>query len=115
MQARGAVHFELVTKQRYAFGPVDPHALAEGRGLFHEAAAQLNAHLLGRAFLLGSGLSYADFRMASFLPFNDAAGLPLVDYPEVVRCYREIEQIPAWNALLARLHAPVLSPIPGYS
>lgn len=115
VQACDAVHFELGTKQRYGLGPVDPLALAEGRRLFHEAAAQLNAHLVGRAFLLDSGLSYADFRMASFLPFNDVAGLPVQDYPEVARWYREIEHLPAWKDPFAGLHAPALPPIPGHS
>lgn len=69
----------------------------------------------GRAFLLDSGLSYADFRMASFLPFNDAAGLPLQDYPEMARWYREIDQLPAWKDPFVGLHAPALSPIPGHS
>jgi glutathione S-transferase len=77
------VHFEYGTKQRYGMGPVDPAKVEEGLALFHHSARILDAHLKTKAFLLDSGLSYADFRMASFLPFNDVAGLPLSDYSAI--------------------------------
>lgn len=113
VQACDAVHFELGTKQRYGIGPVDPLALAEGLRLFQRAAALLDAHLNGQDFLLASGLSYADFRMASFLPFNDVAGLPLHDFPNLEQWYRRVEQLPAWADPFAGLVAPALPPIPG--
>lgn len=113
VQACDAVHFELGTKQRYGIGPVDPLALAEGLRLFQRAAALLDAHLNGQDFLLASGLSYADFRMASFLPFNDVAGLPLHDFPNLEQWYRRVEQIAAWADPFAGLVAPALPAIPG--
>lgn len=106
------IHFEYGTKQRYALGPVDPAKVAEGEELFRESAGQLEAHLENRDFLLDSGLSYADFRMATFLPFNDAAGLPLADYPSISRWHERLSEIPAWADPFDGLAAPDLPSVP---
>ncbi|TPE47694.1 glutathione S-transferase family protein [Amaricoccus solimangrovi] len=106
------VHFEFGTRQRYGLGPVDPVKVAEGEALFRASAAQLDAHLETRAFLLDSGLSYADFRMATFLPFNAAAGLPLADYPAISRWNDRLSRIPAWADPFAGLAAPELPFVP---
>jgi glutathione S-transferase len=111
VQACDMVHFELGTKQRYGMGPVDRGVLAEGLRLFAQAAAQLDAHLQGRAFLLDDGLSYADFRMGTFLPFNYVAGLPVGEYPRVAAWAARLEALPAWADPFAGLQAPALPPI----
>lgn len=107
------VHFELGTKQRYGLGPVDHGEIRKGLELFHQSAAQLDAHLEGRDFLLDSGLSYADFRLATFLPFNDVAQLPLEAYSNIRRWYENLEAIPAWADPFLGLNAPPLAPLPG--
>lgn len=106
------VHFERGTKQRYGLGPIDQHLVEEGLLQFHAAATMLDAELSGREWLVGDSVSYADFRMATFLPFNDAAGLPLGDYPAVARWYRRLEQIEAWRDPFHGLDAPELPPVP---
>jgi glutathione S-transferase len=58
-------------------------------------------------------VSYADFRMATFLPYNDMAGLPLGDYPFVTRWYRQLEEMDAWRDPFEGLDAPELPPVPG--
>ena len=107
------VHFERGTKQRYGLGPVDPRRVEEGLRRFGTAAALLDAELSGRRWLVGDSLSYADFRMATFLPFNDVAGLPLNDYPSVGRWYRQLEEIDAWRDPFKGLEAPELPPLLG--
>ncbi len=77
------VHFERGTKQRYGMGPIDAAKVSGGLQMFHDTSRILDAHLADREWLLASGLSYADFRMATFLPFNAAARLPLEDYPAI--------------------------------
>jgi glutathione S-transferase len=106
------VHFEFGTKQRYQLGPADHAKVLEGEALFHSSAAQLNAYLEDRSFLLETGLSYADFRMATFLPFNDAAGLPLQKYPSIARWYNSLQLIPAWADPFSGLAAPELPTVP---
>ena len=112
MRACDIVHFERGTKQRYGLGPVDEVLLAEGLSTFHTSAAVLEAHLRAQHWLLASGLSYADFRMAAFLPFNDVARLPLADYPAVQAWHRRLMALPAWADPFAGLSAPELPLVP---
>lgn len=112
MRACDMVHFERGTKQRYGLGPIDEALLAEGLSTFHESASVLQAHVRGRHWLLASGLSYADFRMAAFLPFNDVARLPLADYPAVQAWHLRLMSLPAWADPFAGLSAPELPPVP---
>ena len=112
VQACDMVSFELGTKQRYQIGPVDPEKEKEGRESFAEAASVLNAQLCGRDFLLESGISYADFRMATFLPFNDVMNLPLADFPDLSRWYDRLLDLSFWNDPFSGLNAPDLPAIP---
>ena len=108
VRACDMVHFEYGTKQRYNIGPVDEVKVAEGLQIFRQSAAILDAELSKRPFLLDGGLSYADFRMASFLPYNDVAGLPLADYPAVSAWSRRLDALPAWAEPFVGLDAPLL-------
>jgi glutathione S-transferase len=105
------VHFEVGTKQRYFPGPVDQAKITAGLELFHRSAALLEAHLQGRDFLLASGLSYADFRMATFLPYNDVAKMPLADYPNINRWNKNLETLSAWTDPFEGLNTPELPAI----
>ena len=111
MRACDMVHFELGTKQRYQLGPVNEATVAEGLAAFHHSAAILEAQLRGRDWLLPSGISYADFRMAVFLPFNDVARLPLADYPAVQAWNERLMALPAWADPFEGLNAPELPPL----
>lgn len=112
MHACDMVHFERGTKQRYALGPIDPIQLEEGLLRFRSSAAILDTELARRTWLLGETLSYADFRMAAFLPFNDVADLPLAEFPAVAKWYARLEAIDAWSDPFAGLDAPELPPLP---
>ena len=112
MRGCDMVHFERGTKPRYKLGPFDEAVLNEGMEVFHASAAILEAQLQKRDWLLPSGLSYADFRMAVFLPFNDVARLPLDDYPAVAAWNRRLLALPAWADPFVGLQAPELPPVP---
>jgi glutathione S-transferase len=112
MRACDIVHFERGTKQRYGLGPVDEALVAQGLAAFHESAEILEAQLKQRDWLLSSGISYADFRMATFLPFNDVALLPLGQYPSLADWHGRLMGIAAWANPFAGLDAPELPPIP---
>lgn len=107
------VHWERGTKQRYAIGPVDDDEVAKGLEMFHRSASLLEAELADRDWLAKDGLSYADFRMATFLPFNDAARLPLADYPAISRWYARLCDLPGWADPFSGLDAPELPPVRG--
>jgi glutathione S-transferase len=112
VRACDMVHFELGTKRRYRMGPVDTEELDEGRALFDEAASLLDAHMKGRDWLVGTSPSYADFRMASFLPFNDVAGLPLSGFPNVRAWAERLGTLPFWSEPFAGLEAAMLPALP---
>lgn len=112
MHACDMVHFERGTKQRYGLGPLDPIQVDEGLRRFRTSAAILESELADRAWLLGNEVSYADFRMAAFLPFNDVAGLPLEDFPAVRRWYARLTAIDAWSHPFRGLDAPELPAVP---
>src|SRR5690606_2953198 len=111
VRACDMVQFEHVTKQRYGLGPVDANAVAAGLELFAASAALLEEQLASRPWLLEDGLSYADFRMASFLPQHDIAGLPLRDYPAIQAWYARIEALEAWSNPFGGLDTPPLPPV----
>lgn len=106
------VQYERATKQRYAQGPIDPAKVEEGLQRFARGAALLEDELSRRDWLLADGLSYADFRMATFLPGNDIARLPLHDYPALSRWYGRLEALDAWRDPFRGLDAPELPPVP---
>lgn len=112
VRACDMVQFERGTKQRYGLGPIDQQLVEEGLSRFRTAAAILDIELSGRNWLVGDAVSHADFRMASFLPFNDAARLPLGDYPNICRWNDRLEEIDAWRDPFRGLDAPELPPIP---
>jgi glutathione S-transferase len=58
----------------------------------------LDAALAGRNWLVGDKLSYADFRVASALPFAAGAGLPLAEFPNVDRWHDRLLALEAWRA-----------------
>lgn len=107
------VHFELGTKRRYHPGPVDEQKLAEGRAMFAEAAPLLDTALAGRDWLVGDAPSYADFRMATFLPFNDVAGLPVAEFDNIASWAARLESLPFWADPFEGLQAPELPPLGG--
>lgn len=111
MHACDMVHFERGTKQRYALGPIDSAEVEEGLRRFRSSAAILEPELSKRRWLLGDDVSYADFRMAAFLPFNDVAGLPLDDFPATSKWYGRLESIDAWTDPFRGLDAPELPPV----
>lgn len=107
------VQFELGTKRRYhRHLPTDTARIAEGTAGFHSAAAILDRHLETRDWLCGATPSHADFRMASFLPFNDVMRLPLAEYPALSAWNDRLNAIPAWADPFRGLDAPDLPPIP---
>ncbi|MBO9716701.1 MAG: glutathione S-transferase family protein [Pseudoxanthomonas sp.] len=107
------VQYERGTRLRYAQGATDPAKVEEGLRRFAAGATLLEDQLSRRDWLLDDGLSYADFRMATFLPGNDITRLPLADYPALLRWYRRLEALEAWRDPFRGLDAPELPPVPG--
>lgn len=111
VQACDMVHFERGTKQRYGLGSIDEDKIAEGLEMFRRSALILEAHLVSREWLTGSLPSYADFRMATFLPYNNIAKLPFAGLQAINRWYARLEALPAWRLPFEGLRIPELPPV----
>lgn len=79
-------------------GTTDAAAVARAEEIFHREARLLDAHLAGREWLVGSGLTLADFSVAAGLGHARPAGLPLEPYGNIRAWYGRIEQLAAWQA-----------------
>ena len=104
-RAADPIYFERLIRPRFSDQPLDPALLQEAFGDFRRYAAILDAELAGRRWLLGGRLSYADFRVATVLPFAAAIGLPLDEFPQVRRWHEQLLAMDAWRVPFAGLPA----------
>ena len=72
--------------------------LDEGLKNFVQHAAVLNHTLADRKWLVDDHVSYADFRVATFLPFAEKAEIPIADFPNMLRWHNQLMELPAWRA-----------------
>lgn len=106
------VHFERIVKQRYRLGVLREDVVAEGLSQFASLAALLDEVLSKKTWLVGNEVSYADFRVATVLPFAELAGLPLRDHPRVAAWHARLCELEAWRDPFAGLDAPELPELP---
>lgn len=102
-RAGGTIVFENVTVPLYMGRPPDATVLGEAVADFHRFASILDDMLAHRDWLVGDRLSYADFRVATALPFAEQAGLPVDAYRHICRWHDRLNQIDAWRAPFAGL------------
>ncbi|MBJ7578714.1 glutathione S-transferase family protein [Devosia sp. MC532] len=84
-------------------GEPDPKVVEELVVDFHRFASILDAELSQREWLVGGRMSYADFRVASALPFAVQGKLPLEDYSHIRRWHDQLMDVPAWKEPFADL------------
>ena len=84
-------------------GPPDPAVVAECARDFHRFAAILDATLAGRDWLVGDRLTYADFRVASALPYAERGQLPVAGYRNIVAWHDRLNAIDVWREPFAGL------------
>ncbi len=96
-RAADPLYFYRIVWPTFSQEPPDEILLAEALADFSRHARTLNDHLTSREWVLGDRLSYADFRVASALPFADDAGLPLAEFPQVKRWHDQLWAMKAWR------------------
>lgn len=84
-------------------GSPTPEVLAGPTEDFHRFAAILDATLAERDWLVGGRLSYADFRVASALPFAERGLLPVQAYRHIVAWHDRLNELDAWREPFAGL------------
>ena len=93
----GTLYFEHVIKPRFDLGGPDPATVEPALAGFRKFAAVLNDHLDGRKWLVGDGLTVADFSVAVTLPYAERAAMPLDEFPEVRRWHDQLNAFEAWQ------------------
>lgn len=84
-------------------GPPDPAVVAGIAGDFHRYAAILDATLAERQWLVGNRLTYADFRVASALPYAERGQIPLEGYRNIAAWHDRLNVFDAWREPFAGL------------
>ena len=97
----GMVVFEKASKAVLGLGPPDPAFIARGEQNFARFAAVLNDSLRGKTWLVGESLTIADFSIAGFVPLVERMALPVEKFSEILRWYKGLAALPAWQDALA--------------
>ncbi len=93
----GNLYFQHIIKPAFLKAEPDPAEVAEASGFLKQFAAVLDEHLKGRKYLVGDGLTIADFAVAVTLPYTEKAKLPLAEFKEITRWHDRLNELPAWR------------------
>jgi glutathione S-transferase len=89
--------FECFVKAFFNLGPSDAAVVAKATEAFHREACVLEAHLAKFPYLAGTGVTLADFSVASPLFYAEKAELPLMPYPHIRDWFARVSSLPAWR------------------
>lgn len=104
-ESYGMVAFEKASKMVLGLGPADPAFISRGEQNFMRFADVLNRSLAGKQWLIGGKLSVADFAVGEVMPTSLGMGLPVQDFPEIVRWYEGLTLLPARQDSVAEWEA----------
>jgi glutathione S-transferase len=68
---------------------------------FARFATALNASLIGKTWLIGERLTIADFSVGGLVPSAERMELPVGNFPEILRWYKGLAALPAWQGAVA--------------
>jgi glutathione S-transferase len=93
-----AYYFENIIKPKYLGLPPDPRVFEAAAGDFHRYAKVLDDILASRRWLIEDRLTYADFRVATIMPFAKEAQMPVGGYKNILEWAGRLDEIDAWRA-----------------
>ena len=102
----GEFYFERIVRPTFSSEEAAPAVMENHMANFRRHAGTLNGLLAGRRWLIDDALSYADFRVGAVMPFAERAGLPIADYPEIMRWKEQLDAIDAWRDPFEGLDMP---------
>jgi glutathione S-transferase len=105
----GMVTYEKASKAVLGKGQPDPAFIKRGEENFSRFAAVLDTSLRGRKWLLGDGLTVADFSIGGLVPSIKRMQLPIDQFAEIKRWYDVLSQLPSWTAAVAAKDAAMES------
>jgi glutathione S-transferase len=95
--AIGVLTWEYIWKKYVTGQDADPKEVARGEADLAEAARVLDQHLSTRQWLVGGGVTLADYAVAAPLMYKEKAHLPLDAYPHLLAWFERIQALPAWQ------------------
>lgn len=96
-RAGSSLYFEYIIKPRFGLGDVDPGEVKRAGKEWRRFATILDSHLHDRRWLVGNGITVADFAVASVLPYAERACIPLDEFPNVRRWHDRLNELDAWR------------------
>jgi glutathione S-transferase len=99
------VIFERLVKPLFGRGAEDPTKVAEGLDKFARCAPVLEGQLAKTRFIVGDAPTVADFSIGAPLNTQPAARFPLDQYPNIMRWYQSLTELPGWSQSIVR--API--------
>lgn len=95
--AISVISWENVWKKFAGRGDTDPVELARGQAELARFGAVLDAHLAGRDWVCGEGVTLADFALAAPLSFIGKCQLPVTQYTNLMRWLGNVQALDAWK------------------
>jgi glutathione S-transferase len=95
--AIGILNFEHFVKAMIGAGPTDPQQVKRGEEMFHKSAKVLDAHLAGREWMCGAGVTLADYGLASGLMTRERARMPVAPYTNILTWFDRVRALDAWK------------------
>ncbi len=89
--------WERLVKGLLGLGAPDPIEEQRGEKQVAELAEMLDAHLSGRLWLCGEGLTLADLAVAAPLGYTEAARLPVTELASLQAWFARVQQLDAWK------------------
>ena len=95
--AAGILNWQNMIKPMYGFGEPDAHEVKRGEVETRKVAALLDAHLDGRSWMCGEGLTLADIALATPFMNRGPSKMPLDDYVHLQAWLARVESLEAWK------------------
>jgi glutathione S-transferase len=93
----GILGWENMVKKIVGAGDPDPLMVKRGEALVADCATLLDAHLSGRRWVLGDGLTLADYALASPLMAIGPAKLPVTTFTNLMGWFGRVQELDAWK------------------
>lgn len=91
------LYFQFVIKPRFNLGPTDMGEVETALTQLRPMAAILDDHLAGRRWMVGDGVSVADFSVGATLAYAREANIPVADYPNIARWVDRLNALDGWR------------------
>jgi glutathione S-transferase len=95
-KALGQLTFETVAKPNFLKMEPDKAIVEISTRELHRHAPVLEAHLKGRAYIVGNNITLADYSMAHLEGFKDAAPFDWSPFPNINAYYERMRAAPQW-------------------